>query len=76
MGLLVNKVADVLARKGWDNKTFVAYCMLGGIGQDTAYRLTRGDTNFNTNTLAQIAQIINVASISELIDLDHPQEQQ
>lgn len=70
MAGLVNKAPALLSRKGWDSKTFVAHCMLIGIGSDTAYRLVRGDTNFTTQTLAVFAKVLDVTSISDIIDIE------
>jgi hypothetical protein len=69
MGLR-NRIPDLLTNKGWDTKTFVAYCMLEGLGQDTAYRLIRGETDFTTKTLATVAKVLGVRSICEIIDVD------
>lgn len=66
-------VPELIQAKGWDTKTFVAHCMLAGMGADTAYRLARGDTNFKVDTLRQVAAILGVARISELIELDKDQ---
>ena len=73
---LSNKTPALLARLGWDTKTFAAHCMLKGIGQDTAYRLMRGETNFTTQTLAVVAEVLGVSSISEIIDLEKPNLEQ
>jgi hypothetical protein len=67
MGLR-NFVPELLAQKGMDTKTFVAYCMLEGLGQDTAYRLVRGEVDFTTKTLAVVRKVLCVRSLSELID--------
>lgn len=69
MARLVNRVAALLAVKGMEPKEFVAYCMLAGMGQDTAYRLVRGDTNFTVDTLATVADVLKVRSLSEIIDI-------
>lgn len=68
MDKLKSFVPDLLAKKGWSTKTFAAKCMLAGMGQDTAYRMARGETNFNVDTLKQVAAILGVSSISEIID--------
>lgn len=69
MGTLKNHVPELLAAKGWDTKTFVAYCMLAGLSQDTAYRLTRGETNFTSDTLKVVADVLGLQSISQVIDI-------
>ncbi|RJX17511.1 MAG: hypothetical protein C4575_12775 [Desulforudis sp.] len=69
MGKLKNHVPELLVEKGWDIKTFVAHCMLAGLSQDTAYRLSRGETNFNTETLRVIADIFELSSLGKVIDI-------
>lgn len=69
MGKLKSFVPELLAKKGWDIKTFVAYCLLAGLSQDTAYRLSRGETNFNADTIRAVAKVFGVSSISEVIDI-------
>lgn len=69
MGKLKNYVPELLVEKGWDTKTFVAHCMLAGLSQDTAYRLSRGETNFNTETLRVVADLFNLPSLGKVIDL-------
>ena len=63
-------VPDLIQKKGWDTKRFVATCMLSGLGQDTAYRLSRGDTNFNTDTLRKVAEILGASTLTDLIDIE------
>lgn len=70
---LVSFVPELIARKGWDTKTFVGYCLLNGLGQDTAYRMIRGETNFTTDTLAKVADILGVSNIQDMIDLEKDQ---
>jgi len=67
---LRSHVPELLSKLGWDTRTFAAYCMLKGIGQDTAYRLARGDTNFTTQTLSVVADVLKVDSIADIIDID------
>lgn len=69
MGKLKNHVPELLAAKGWDAKTFAAHCMLAGLSQDTAYRLIRGETNFNTDTIRVVADILELSSIGKVIDI-------
>lgn len=76
MGELKSRVPELLAEKGWSVRTFVAHCMLAGIGMDTAYRVARGGTNVKAQTLASIAKILGVPSISDIIDLNDGDEQQ
>lgn len=66
-------VPDLIQKKGWDTKRFVATCMLNGLGQDTAYRLARGDTNFTTDTLYKVAEILGASTLVELIDIEKDQ---
>lgn len=68
--LLVNHLPELLKKKGWNTNTFIAYCMLAGIGQDTAYRLARGETNFTTQTLAKIVNVLGVSSICDIVDVE------
>jgi transcriptional regulator with XRE-family HTH domain len=73
VGELKSFVPELLEKKGWDTKTFVAYCMLAGMGANTAYRLARGETNVSVDTLSIAAQVLGVDTISEVIDLDPEQ---
>lgn len=66
-------VPELIQRKGWDTKTFAAHCMLAGMGQETAYRLARGDTNFNVDTLRRVAAILGVSTIGEVMDIEKDQ---
>lgn len=74
MGKLKSHIPELLKQKGWSVKRFVAQCMLADLGQDTAYRLARGETNVKSDTLRVVAQILCVTSISDLIDIE-PDEQ-
>lgn len=73
MSKLVSYVPQLLASKGWDVKTFAAYMMLKGAGQDTAYRLARGDTDVTTKTLELAAEVLEVCSIAQIMDVDKEQ---
>ena len=48
--------------------------MLDGLGQDTAYRLVRGETNFTTETMGTFAMCLGVPSIGDIIDIDEEVE--
>jgi hypothetical protein len=74
MGKLISFVPDLLDQKGWDKKTFAAYCMLRKMSQDTARRLAEGETNFNTETLRIAAEVLEVKSIADLIDLSFEEQ--
>ena len=74
MARLKNRLPELLTRKGWDKKVFIAHCMLAGLGQDTAYRLVRGETNFTTEKLGTIAEVLGVPSIGDIIDIDEEVE--
>jgi DNA-binding Xre family transcriptional regulator len=43
--------------------------LLQGLGQNTAYRLARGEVNVSMATLAAVCDVLEVDSISELIDV-------
>lgn len=73
IGKLVSHVPELLARKGWTSKEFVAHCMLAGMSQSTAYRLANGDTNIQPATLQIAASVLGVSSISEIIDVEGEQ---
>jgi hypothetical protein len=75
MGELKSHVPELLEKRGWNTKTFVAHCMLAGLGQETAYRLARGDVNVNIETVKVAAKVLGVESISEVIDLEADSEQ-
>jgi hypothetical protein len=70
MGKLVSFVPRLLEEKGWDLKTFVGYCLLANLSQDTAYRLARGETGFTIETIKTVAKIFEVSSISDVIDIE------
>lgn len=74
MARLKNRLPELLTRKGWDKKVFVAHCMLAGLGQDTAYRLVRGNTNFTLETMGEFAKVLGVPSIGDIIDIDEEVE--
>jgi len=67
---LVSRIPALLARKGWDLNTFKARCMLAGLSDFTATKLANGETNVTTATLAVVARVLEVASISELVDIE------
>jgi len=69
MGELKNHVPELLAAKGWSITHFVKLCILSDLSQDTAYRLARGETNFTSETLKTIAEIFDLSSISQVIDI-------
>lgn len=69
MQRLVSHIPDLVNAKGWDKNTFEAYCKLGGISDTTADRLYGGDVVTKTTTLAVIAEVLGVKSISSLIDI-------
>ena len=70
MGKLVSHIPELLAKKGWSAKDFVAHCMLAGMGQSTAYRLANGETNIQPATLQLAASVLGVSSITEIIDIE------
>ncbi|MDD5367438.1 MAG: hypothetical protein PHQ40_00270 [Anaerolineaceae bacterium] len=65
---LKNFVPELLAQKGIDKNTFIAYCLLEKLGQDTAYRFLRGEVDFSTKTLNKVRKILGVNSIAEIVD--------
>jgi len=65
---IISHVPELLAKKGWSSKTFVANCMLAGMGQGTAYRIASGDTNIKVETLRVVASVLGV-SIGEIIEI-------
>jgi hypothetical protein len=69
VGKLKNHVPELLAAKGWSITHFVKLCILADLSQDTAYRLARGETNFNSETLKEIAVIFGLSSIGKVIDI-------
>lgn len=76
MSGMVNRVPALIVKRGLTTKEFVAYCMLKGMGTNTAYRLARGDTdNYTVESLAMAAEILKVKSIAELVDIDDQQWQ-
>jgi len=74
MNGLKSFVPELIQQKGWDTKTFAAYCMLAGMGQNTAYRLARGETEFTISTLQKVADILGVSSFTDLIDVENQSE--
>ena len=69
MGELVNHVSQLLATRNMTKPEFVLEMLKQGISQDTSYRLIRGETQFTTETLRVAAQVLEVESINEIIDL-------
>ncbi len=69
VGKLKNHVPELLVQKGLDTKTFVAKCMLAGLSADTAYRFTRGNTNFNAKAMRIVADVLGLTSLSQVIDI-------
>jgi len=69
MATLINRVPQLLRQKGWNNKTFVIRCMEADLGQDTAYRFLRGDTNFTAETIAAVARVLGVSTMGEVIEM-------
>jgi hypothetical protein len=59
-GRLVNHIPELLVEKNLDAKTFVAYCMLQGMAQSTAYSLVNGETNMRSKTLQIAASVLGV----------------
>lgn len=68
-GRLVNHIPELLAEKKMDTKTFIAYCMLQGMSQSTAYSLVNGDTNVKTTTLQMAATVLGV-SIGQILTVE------
>jgi DNA-binding Xre family transcriptional regulator len=69
MGKTISRIPEMLVKKGWDTKTFVANCMLAGMSQQTAYRLAGGDMNVRLSSLEVAAQVLGT-SIGEIIKSD------
>ena len=68
-GTLVNHIPELLAERNMDAKTFVAYCMLQGMSQTTAYSLVRGETKVKTATLQTAASVLGV-SIGQILTVE------
>jgi transcriptional regulator with XRE-family HTH domain len=66
---LVSRIPDLVRQRGWTEREFIGRCIIAGTSADTAKRLLRGSTSATTRTLAQIAKVFAVQSISELMDL-------
>jgi len=66
-GRLINHIPELLAEKHMETKTFVAYCMLQGMAQTTAYSLVRGETNVKSTTLQIAASVLGV-SIGQILE--------
>jgi len=70
MGKPKSSIPDLLRSKGWSKQYFTGQCMVAGLSYDTARRLAKGDTQFTVDTLATVARVLGVSSISELVDFD------
>lgn len=66
--LLVNKIPQLLAERNMNERDFLAECIRRGVSQATVARLLAGKTNTTTETLAKVADALNVASLCEVID--------
>ena len=64
---LENKVRGLCEKRHIPRNQFVGDCIKAGLSFDTANRLYDGQTGFNTNTLATVANLLKV-SVSDLID--------
>ena len=71
VGTIRSKIPDLIAAKGWDTRKFIAECYMAGLHQDTAAKLANGATNFNDKTLAIVAGVLGVRSLSDLKDFDN-----
>lgn len=67
--VLVSRVPELLEAKGWSVNEFTGRCLLAGLSADTARRLARGDTKFNSETLAVAAKVFGLDSISDVVDI-------
>lgn len=66
-GRLINHIPELLKEKNMEAKTFVAYCMLQGMAQTTAYSLVNGETNVKSRTLQIAASVLGV-SIGQILE--------
>lgn len=69
-GRLISHVPALLEKKGWNGRMLAGHMMIRGSSPDTAYRLARGETNFNMETILVVAEILGCKSISELIEFE------
>jgi len=68
-GRLVNHIPELLVEKHMEAKNFVAYCMLQGMAQSTAYSLVNGETNVKSKTLQIAASVLGV-SIGQILTIE------
>lgn len=62
-------VPELIAQQGWNEREFIAYCMLQGLSQTTAQRAARGATSLNTDTMERLVRVFKLERLSQLIDL-------
>lgn len=65
----VSHIPELVRARHYKKTEFVGLLMVNGIGQDTAYRLVNGETNFTIDTLSKVASILG-AGLGDLISFD------
>ena len=60
-----SKIPDILRAKGWGAEELYSR----GITVNTAYRAKRGDVDFTLKTLVVLAEVLEVYSLDDLIEL-------
>ncbi len=61
-------IPSLIAGYEWSQAEFIGHCAINGIGKDTAINFWKGKTNFRVVTLEILGGILEVESISELMD--------
>jgi hypothetical protein len=64
-----SKIPGLIEEKGFTIKQFVAYCMLAGISQTTAYKMATGATDVSIPSLAAAAVVLKT-TIGNLLEIE------
>lgn len=66
----MNKIPELIEKRGWSKKEFIAHCALAGMSMSTAYRIARGDLNVKFTSLLTAAKVLEI-DIEDLALLFH-----
>ena len=68
--VLVNYLPRIMKSQGITEGQFRGMVFDAGYSSNVADRLLKGETNFNANTLFNVAQQLKLESLSDLIDIE------
>ena len=58
----MNTIPELIKKRGWDKKEFVARCALKGMGISTAYRIANGGVNVRIESLLAAARVLDMTA--------------